>query len=93
MTAPIPEIKKIANHLRYSPYSNSEEPTAEIKPPIRVKEIDMPITIEIGLNLLPWEPASTTGRMGRMQGVSTVNNPATKAIIIEGAWTIIEMFP
>jgi hypothetical protein len=45
-----------------------------------------------GRYLLPWEPASTAGRMGRMQSVSMVNSPATKAITNDGVWTTtIEM--
>lgn len=53
--------------------------------PISVKVMDMPATIASGRSLLPTEPESTAGSMGKTHGVITVAMPAMKTQNIDGA--------
>ncbi|MBU4221779.1 MAG: hypothetical protein KKA10_09185, partial [Euryarchaeota archaeon] len=82
--APINIMINIENQRRYSA-KKPKEATALMRMPIRVKVMDMPVTIASGLYLLPTEPDNTAGSMGRMQGVITVASPAMKTNNTDGA--------
>jgi hypothetical protein len=81
---PIDIIKNIENQRRYSA-KKLKDATALMRMPIRVKVMDMPVTIARGRNLFPTEPDSTAGSMGSMHGVNIVQNPAMKTRITDGA--------
>jgi hypothetical protein len=81
---PIDIIKNIENQRRYSA-KKLKDATALMRMPIRVKVIDMPVTIARGRNLFPTEPDSTAGSMGSTHGVNIVQNPAIKTRITDGA--------
>ena len=87
MTAPIPIINKIEIQRRYSA-KKTKDATADIRMPISVKVIDMPVTMATGRNLLPVEPDSTAGRTGRTHGVITVAIPAINTQNTDGAASI-----
>jgi len=80
----MPIIKSIENQRRYS-VKKAKETTAEIRRPMSVKVIDMPVTMATGRNLLPAEPDSTAGSTGRTHGVITVAMPAINTQNTDGA--------
>ncbi len=71
-------MKTIENQRRYASKSMKPAPKSEAKTPIVVNVTETPTTIASGRNLLPTEPESTAGRIGRTHGDKIVPRPATK---------------
>jgi hypothetical protein len=80
----MPIINKIDSQRRYS-VKKAKEASAEISMPIRVKVMDIPVTMVMGRSLLPTEPDNIAGRIGRTHGVIIVAMPAMKTQNTDGA--------